>query len=157
LIYEFRVVATNAAGDSSDSNIASATTRTPLEQWRSDNFGTTANAGNAADTADADGDGLGNFLEYGLGTSPTTPSVLPAAQLNGEGRLQFRFTRPTGRTDITTLGECGSDLANWFTTPALVETIITDLGNGSEQVTVREAATAPLEASRFLRVRFTQP
>lgn len=42
-----------------------------IERWRLDHFGTKANAGPAANTADPDFDGAVNLLEYGLGGVPT--------------------------------------------------------------------------------------
>ena len=50
---------------------------TALEIWRFENFGNETGTGNRADNADFDNDGLSNLLEFGLGTSPTEPNVLP--------------------------------------------------------------------------------
>ncbi len=41
-----------------------------LQQWRQTYFGTTANAGDAADSADPDGDGMTNAREFAAGTAP---------------------------------------------------------------------------------------
>ncbi|MES2661054.1 MAG: leucine-rich repeat protein [Verrucomicrobiota bacterium] len=41
-----------------------------LENWRFVNFGTTSNSGDAADSADPDGDGQTNRAEYAAGTNP---------------------------------------------------------------------------------------
>lgn len=46
----------------------------PLFSWRLLYFGATANAGNAADGADPDGDGILNLDEYSAGTNPLDPS-----------------------------------------------------------------------------------
>lgn len=42
----------------------------PIESWRITHFGSPANSGLAADAADADGDGVVNFLEYSFGLDP---------------------------------------------------------------------------------------
>jgi hypothetical protein len=43
-----------------------ASALTPIESWRQQNFQSTDNAGSAADTADPDGGGIVDLLEYGL-------------------------------------------------------------------------------------------
>lgn len=45
-----------------------------LAEWRLQNFGTTSNAGSAADGEDSDGDGRSNIEEYIAGTDPLDPS-----------------------------------------------------------------------------------
>ena len=124
----------------------------PIETWREFYFGTPDNEGLAADTFDADNDGLVNLLEYALGTIPTSQDVAPVPQVNASGRLQLQFIRPIGRTDISTFGEYTTDLTQWFSTNTLVETFITDLGNGTEQVTIRESLSTAAQSRRFLRI-----
>lgn len=68
--YVLRLSASNATGEVSRLLTVSATTL--HEQWRLTWFGTTANTGNAADSADPDADGFTNAREYTLGTDPTT-------------------------------------------------------------------------------------
>ena len=126
--------------------------QTPIETWREFYFGTPDNEGLAADTFDADNDGLVNLLEYALGTIPTSQDVAPVPQVNASGRLQLQFIRPIGRTDISTFGEYTTDLTQWFSTNTLVETFITDLGNGTEQVTIRESLSTAAQSRRFLRI-----
>jgi hypothetical protein len=48
------------------------TVLTAMETWRFTNFGTTANTGDAADSADPDGDGHTNGFEYVAGLVPTS-------------------------------------------------------------------------------------
>ncbi|MEK7952881.1 cadherin-like beta sandwich domain-containing protein [Luteolibacter soli] len=45
-----------------------------ISSWRSDHFGTTANAGNASDSEDPDHDGSINIDEYTAGTDPNNPN-----------------------------------------------------------------------------------
>jgi hypothetical protein len=47
---------------------------TPIETWRLANFGTASNAGNAADLADFDFDGVSNLFEFAFGTNPALGS-----------------------------------------------------------------------------------
>jgi len=54
----------------------SATTYTAMESWRLANFGIVANSGNAADSADADGDGWTNVQEYASGSDPNDRTSL---------------------------------------------------------------------------------
>lgn len=52
----------------------SATTYTALENWRLANFGSIANSGMSADSADPDGDGQTNLQEFTAGTDPNNRS-----------------------------------------------------------------------------------
>ncbi len=49
---------------------ATSSTLTALETWRQSNFGTYQSAGDAANDADPNGDGLPNILEYVMGRDP---------------------------------------------------------------------------------------
>lgn len=69
--YTFCAYAANIQG-TTYSALDAFTTLTSVEDWRQAAFGTTANTGDAADSADADGDGLSNAEEYILGTAPKT-------------------------------------------------------------------------------------
>ena len=48
-----------------------------IESWRWQYFGSTANSGNMANSADFDFDGVSNLLEFAFGTDPTLSSVGP--------------------------------------------------------------------------------
>jgi hypothetical protein len=79
---------------------------TEQEFWRFDRFGTTANAGSAADSADPDGDTLDNEQEYVLGTDPW--SINPGLTLDGvevtAGGLRVTFyTRQAAGTGYSGL------------------------------------------------------
>ena len=68
---------------------------TPVEQWRLEAFGVLKNTGEAANTADADGDGLPNLIEYGIGSDPKDAS--PAlAWIARNGGYEITFTPPAG-------------------------------------------------------------
>jgi glucose/arabinose dehydrogenase len=99
---------------------------TPLEAWRQQYFGTTANTGNAADTFDFEGDGLVNIVEFAFGLDPTSGASLnpPQPQLTG-GIFRATFTQPAGVSGITYGAEWNTTLASagWTTIP--------DTGSGS--------------------------
>lgn len=67
---------------------------TPLQTWRVGYFGTTENSGDAAHTADPDGDGFNNLLEYALGSNPTVAGDALGAVTAGEqgGFLTLTFS-----------------------------------------------------------------
>lgn len=68
--YYYVVSSVNDSGESSNSSQVGATPFSAIQQWRQANFGTTANAGDAADSADPDGDGTSNETEFRLGLDP---------------------------------------------------------------------------------------
>ncbi len=68
------------------------------ESWRQTHFGTTANSGTAADTFDADKDGLANLVEYAFALNPTIstgPSQLPQPQRTAND-FTLTFNQPGG-------------------------------------------------------------
>jgi len=66
---------------------------TAQQDWRQLFFGTTANAGNAADLANPDFDGFNNFLDYATGSSPVVPhGFLTSVALTGTS-IDFYYPR----------------------------------------------------------------
>jgi autotransporter-associated beta strand protein len=121
------------------------------DTWRLSTFGTAANTGTAADLADPDGDGASNFIEYALGTTPTSAAsvAVPVAQLSG---LRLELTFPRARSDVTYAVEASADLAAWTT-------IATNPGIVGQSVTVADTVDLPTTnpPRRFLRLRVTAP
>jgi autotransporter-associated beta strand protein len=124
---------------------------TPLDQWRQTHFGSSANTGLAADSADADGDGASNLIEYALGTTPTSAASVatPVAQVSGQ-RLELTFQRVRG--DVTYAVESSADLFTWAT-------LSTNPGSIGQSVTVTDTVDLPTSnpPRRFLRLRVTTP
>ena len=58
---------------------------TPAASWRQAIWGSPADAGDAADAADPDGDGRSNAQEYVLGSLPLSPETDPALSLSASG------------------------------------------------------------------------
>lgn len=124
----------------------------PLLAWRKTFFNTTAAVGNTADSADYDGDGLCNLVEYALGTSPVTPSagVYQVQVINKH--LQLAFTPQ--RNDIAFAIESSADLTNWASAPIAPAAIT--LGQPYTFTDpVELSSTAP--PSRFIRLAVAKP
>jgi hypothetical protein len=96
----YTVAANGPPGIGTESIAESATTYTTVENWRLANFGTIANSGNFADSADPDGDGWTNEQEYASGTDPNSrASLLRIAAMQASGSdMQLTFPSVTGRT-----------------------------------------------------------
>ena len=60
---------------------------TESEAWRLLNFGTTENAGDAADGADPDYDGLANILEFAFGSDPNVGTTVGHPTMNGPNSI----------------------------------------------------------------------
>ena len=73
-------------------------------------------------TADADGDGLVNLLEYALGTNPQQKNEAPTFRsflmpVNGTDYLAIELSRKNRRDDITYTLEATEDFATWIPAP----------------------------------------
>jgi len=150
---EYLVVATVV--DPNYQGTATATlsiTAESLENWRTRCFTPDQiAAGQAADDADPDHDGLVNFAEYALGTHPLafTP---PLTAVRNDAGLVLTFQRPKGLPDVLYAAESSEDMIQW--TPCTLE-MVTD----APVQTMR--AVDPLTSGnpllRFIRLRFTTP
>jgi hypothetical protein len=120
---------------------------TPLQTWRVSQ----GLAVDASNTADPDGDGLANLLEYALDREPLiAESTAPTtATVDGSGKLQITFKRARPATELTYTVQASSDLVTW-----------TDLainpGTVGQNVTVSDIPPAGAPR-RFLRLRVTLP
>jgi hypothetical protein len=85
-------------------------TGTAEETWRFANFGTTVDAGNAADAFDADGDSQTNLEERAAGTDPNNPTDVFRVLTATRGVSSFAVTVPgrAGRTYVLERGDTPS-------------------------------------------------
>ena len=153
--YYYVVSGVNAIGEGANSSEASATpaiSLTPLEKWRLTYFQTTANTGNAADSADSDRDGLPNLLEYALGGDPSSADSAPTPFVSflpaPASTLRLTFLR--ARADLTYVVQGSSNLVTWID-------LATNPGSVGEIVEVNDSADLSITSRRFLRLKVIQP
>lgn len=148
---------------------------TSSQDWRQIYFGTTANSGNAAYTADPDGDGIKNIVEYALGGNPTSSTsganLLPAGNINLTAHcMQFSLTHYLDRNDITLTVQAADSLSGPWTnlsrsvngaafTVLTAGTVISETGSGpTRAVTVCDIyqTTDIAHPRRFMRLEVSQ-
>lgn len=160
--YRLRLSASDGAITTFDDTTANVTIGALLG-WRQTHFGTASNIGNSANTADMDGDGLVNLIEYGLLTSPTTPGGSPFAVVSNPGNIILTVNRDSTHADATIAIEAATALTGTWTaiarstnggvfTSLVPEASVVESGSGtiSAAITVTTASTPN---GRFFRVK----
>jgi hypothetical protein len=152
----YYVVSASTSSPAAESGYSGAVSATPtagaslLQSWRQTHFGTSANSGPAANTADPDADGQTNLLEYALGTSPNTAGALPVAVARSGAFLTLSFPRVADSTLVYMI-EASDTLSGWnvvHTYPAF-ETVGT--------TTYTDTVSLTSQSRRFLRLVVTAP
>lgn len=162
--YEVTLRATNAQGTGNATLLI--TVRSRFASWV-DGYGLVAEE--AAASADPDGDGFGNLLEYALGFDPMAVNLTggPGVTLADDARLEIEFVRPADRAELRYTVEVTTDLMlTWQSGHAYgagadntgelptQEIARTPLGDGRELIRVRDALPDG-EARRFMRLKIT--
>ncbi len=119
--------------------------RTPLQVWRQTWFDTADPTGPAADTADPDGDGLPNLLEYALGTDPLAADAPHLISLTPSSLHSLSLTFFRARAELTYRVEASSDLVVWTV-------LSTNPGVVGDEVTVTDTQALSSSPRRFLRL-----
>ena len=91
-LYHYRLVAQNGEVTAYGADMT-FTALTNNQNWRLTYFGTSGNTGNAADTADPDGDGVSNLMEFATGSNPTSTSSPPGSGVLNGSFIEFTYTR----------------------------------------------------------------
>ncbi|MBI2511328.1 MAG: immunoglobulin domain-containing protein [Opitutae bacterium] len=126
----------------------------PRQTWRQQNFGTIANTGNAADSADPDSDGLSNLVEYALGLDPNVASATGApAMSTDDTNWVYTYTRPASRADLAYDVEASTDLATWSAN-GVTHTLVSTTGGVSTYTATYPRASAD---KLFFRLKITSP
>lgn len=142
--YHFRVRAFSTNGPAiASSPVASATTYTPYQQWRLD----AELVLDAPASADSNGNGIPDFVEYALGFSPIglPMNELPAAVIQSPN-LTFTYAR--ARSEVTYLVECSTDLDEWTSD---------GVDQGVPDLTVTASVPIGTDTRKFLRLRVSIP
>ena len=149
--YHFRVDATNVLGANTGQDQV-FTTLAPIEAWRLQWFGTTANSGAAADNAIATSDGMPNLLKYALGLNPLVATNDPVVGDISTGYLRLTVPKNPQATDVSFYVEVTDDImAAWTTNGTTVDT--------NTPVLLQVHANTPVVSSvaGFIRLRVTRP
>jgi hypothetical protein len=112
---------------------------------------------NGEPTADADGNGLSNLMEYYMGISAESPLSGSPVTLSSSGTtISMTYRRYKGLDGVQGAVEHIGNLAatNWDTKGVTVKQVV-DKGT-YEEVTV-EVALAPGETRKFMRLKVSQP
>ena len=160
--YRLRLTASDGAITTFDDTTANVTVGAILS-WRQTHFGTTSSTGNSANTADMDGDGLVNLVEYALLTSPTAPGGAPLAVTTTPGNFIVTVNRDAAHADATITLEAATVLGGSWTaiarstsggafTSLAPEATVSETGSSpiAAAITVTTASTP---AGRFFRVK----
>ncbi len=114
--------------------------------------------------ADPDHDGIPNLLEYAFGSDPRQGSTSASAQpkpilvpVSAQDYVGMSYTRLKGAADLTIIPEFSTSPDNaGFAPGPFTVVLVTDNGNGTETVTVRENAAISSSTPRFIRLRVQQ-
>jgi kumamolisin len=146
---------TNTSNDSA-SDVTTIAPLTPIQTWRNQWFGNSANSGAGLDTAIAAGDGIPNLLKYALNlTPPQTPATTNGVVVvdSNAGALRLTITKNPAATDLIFSIEGTTNLADpnsWSTTGIVIDQ--------NTSTTLQAHDSAPLTGSpRFLRLKVTRP
>lgn len=142
--------------------------RTPFEHWLQASFANAAgDPAVAGDTADPDGDGASNLLEYALGGDPLSAAsrgLRPALDLS-QGTPAFGFELDPARDDIVVaVQQAGSPLGPWANIATTVAAGMVALDPGvsitshaaGSRIRHRVTHSSPAAARSFLRMRITR-
>ncbi len=146
----FTVRVTDQHGTYSEGSLTVEVTgsQAPLEAWREARFGSeSGDPAIAGDTADPDGDGVVNLIEYAFGTDPRVSGPAPVPSVAG-GELSIIYTRDLSATDVTVTPLWSENLEEWHESGITVTTL------GEEGLIRTLKASLPAgSAARFLRVK----
>ena len=127
---------------------------TPFQAWQFTNFGANwLNPAIAGPSADPDGDGLPNLLEYALGDSPVARNKSGITCAMSGTSLTMTYTRLKSATDITVQPQWSANLVAWSSTGVALQ-VVSD--NGTVQ-SINALVATGTNKKLFMRMEVTQP
>ena len=151
------LVIVSGGGDTSSGNnfvtdVVNITPLTPIQAWRLQWFGITANSGSAADGAVLTSDGLPNLVKYALGLNPLVPATNPVIGDITTGYLRLTSPKNPSATDVSFWVEAtGAVQLGWATNGTAVDQ------NTATQLQVHDDTPVTNAPERFLRLRISRP
>ena len=130
----------------------------PFQAWLFANFAANANTSAiAGDSADPDGDGLANLLEYAFSGNPNIPSPVPrpvvgTEVISGTNYLTLTYTRDVTRADISYQPQMSSNLAAGVWTD-VSDSVVGQIAN----IEARKVSVPLNNGTKFLRVKVSRP
>ncbi|MFO1485632.1 MAG: hypothetical protein U1F71_19880 [Verrucomicrobiaceae bacterium] len=138
-----------------DGNDVTLTALSKPEVWRHIHFGTIDNTGTAADTADADGDGIPNLIERACNLDPSASSTLPVSTTRTGTNLEYSYTRSVASVnagDVFTVEWNDSLVPADWSSDGVTQEVQSD--DGTVQV-VKALVPAADTGHRFIRLKVT--
>jgi len=130
-------------------------TPSAAQSWRLQYFGTAADSGNAADTADPAGDGLSNLEKYLLGLNPTIPQVATFGASVVGSNFVFTYNRSDAAAAyLTVTPQWAASPDGPWSTSNITEQILSD--NGTTQ-TVQDSVPTNGATALFFELQITDP
>lgn len=138
----------------------------PVNLWKISNFGSlaAAQAANAADDVDSDGDGLTTLVEAALGGNPNASDTarLPDEEveiIGGQLYLTSTYVRPKPTlAGISYFHRTSIDLSEGsWNNAVMLPGYPQDNGNGTETIKFRSLVPIVDQATQFLRLEVTRP
>lgn len=164
IFYRVRTLAPWA--ESLPSLVSTVSTVSQLSEWRLMNFGTTENAGSAADTA-MDAYGIANLQRYAFGLEAGEPprhyrsgageAGMPSIWFNpNTGKLNVRFMRRMAATnpEIDYVVEFSNDMLEWL--PSSVAVQVVAMRGNWEEVRFEQPPEEGIADRGFVRVRIVR-
>jgi fibronectin-binding autotransporter adhesin len=125
----------------------------PLRAWRQLYFNTDANEGSAADSADPDGDGIVNLVEFALGGDPTQAgdALWSVAQVGNDLVLSYELNE-AALADVEVVAQWASDLVGGeWSSVGVTDALVSQAGG----IQTREARVEATGDRKFMRLRVT--